>query len=123
MLVAPSEESKTDQPADPPVMEVVEEPAVLPTESRPPTTKSLALWWVVALGAVVAMGFVWTDHMLRATTTLGGSLVVAAVIRAVAPQDRAGGLVVRSRVFDVIVFLIFAVAILASGFTLDLRSR
>ncbi|WP_370894434.1 DUF3017 domain-containing protein [Janibacter sp. GXQ6167] len=119
-----SEDPQTDRPDEgPPVMEVVSEPAVVPTEVRPPTTKSLALWWPVALGAVIAMVFVWTDHMLRATATLGGSLLIAAIIRAIAPQDRAGGLVVRSRAFDVIVFVIFGVAILASGFTLDLRSR
>lgn len=112
-----------EHPAGEPEMEIVEEPAVLPTEVRPPTTKSLGLWWVVAVGAVVAMGFVWADHMLRATTALGGSLLIAAIIRTVAPQDRAGGLVVRSRVFDVIIFVVFAVAVLASGFTLDLRSR
>lgn len=92
--------------------------------ARPPVvTKRLSLWWVLAAGVLVALGFAATDHMLRATVAFAGSLAVAAAIRALAPDERAGGLVVRRRHMDVAMLLVLAVAVALVGFSLDLTAQ
>ena len=83
----------------------------------------LAAWWVLAAGLVATMIFVLTDHMLRATTTLGGALAVAAGLRLILASTRAGGLVVRSPWVDALTLLLLAAAVLGCGFTLDLTAR
>ncbi|MEI2777408.1 MAG: DUF3017 domain-containing protein [Tetrasphaera sp.] len=93
------------------------------SEPRPPAVGRLALWWLVA--AAFAAGVLWavTDHMLRATVTMGASLVLGAVLRLTLPARAAGGLVTRGRAFDVIFLVLLAAAVLAAGFALDLRAR
>jgi hypothetical protein len=92
--------------------------------ARPPVvTRRLALWWLLAAGVAGGLAFAWTDHMLRATAALAGSLALAAVARALAPTEVAGGLVVRSRWLDVAVLLTLAVTVGALGLSLDLRAQ
>ena len=74
---------------------------------------------MMALG----MLFLLTDHVLRATVTCGAALVVAAVLRVTIPGSRAGGIAVRGPVVDVITLVVLAVALLVSGFVLDLSAR
>lgn len=100
-----------------------ERPHRIPPSGQPPITKRLSAWWVLAFGVVLALVFVATDHMWRATGTLSGTLVLAAALRRLLPQESAGGLVVRRPWIDVASLLMFAVVVAALGFTLDLRVR
>lgn len=88
-----------------------------------PDVPPLVGWWVIAAGVVVGLLFVLTDHVLRATAVVGATLVLAAVLRAVLPPERAGGLVVRSRAIDVTTLVVLAVLVVVSGFTLDMTPR
>ena len=83
----------------------------------------LGAWWLVAAGLLAAMLFFLTDHVLRATTALGATLVLAAVLRLSLSRDRAGGIIVRGRVVDAVTLLLLAALVVASGFTLDLSPR
>ena len=94
-------------------------PAIRPPLDVPP----LAAGWVVAAGVAVAMLFVLTDHMLRATTTFGGTLALAALLRLTLSEDRIGGLAVRGRWVDAITLMVLSGAVLASGFAVDLAAR
>jgi hypothetical protein len=76
----------------------------------------------LAAGVVVALVFVATDHMWRATGTLALTLLGAAVLRVVLPVEGAGGLVVRRTAIDVAMLVLLAVAVALIGFNLDLTS-
>lgn len=84
--------------------------------------RPLAAWWVVAAGVLVGMGFLLTDHVLRATVACGGTLLLAAVLRVALPGSRAGGIAVRGPLVDVVTLVVLAVAILVVGFSLDLAA-
>ena len=90
-------------------------------EPRPPIVRGLRAWWLPVAGLMVALAFVATDHMLRAGAAFGGSMLLAAALRAFLPESLAGGLVVRQRWLDVAMLVIGGVAVLLSAFTLDLR--
>lgn len=90
-------------------------------EPRPPIVSALGLWWLLALGLVVGMAFIATDHMWRAGASVAASLWLAAWLRASFPEERAGGLVVRSRWLDVAMLVTAGVLVALSAFTLDLR--
>lgn len=91
---------------------------------RPPLdVPPLRAWWIVAAGVVVALLFVLTDHILRATVALSGTLFLAAVLRLALPPERAGGVVVRGPRTDVAVLVVLGGLVLLSGFTLDLTAR
>ena len=94
----------------------------LPPSGKPLITKRLAAWWALAAGEVVALVFVATDHMWRATGTLALTLLGAAVLRVVLPVEGAGGLVVRRTAIDVAMLVLLAVAVALIGFNLDLTS-
>lgn len=83
----------------------------------------LAAWWVIAAGIVVGLLFVLTDHVLRATAVIGATLVLAAVLRLALSPERAGGLIVRSRVLDALTLVVLATLVVVSGFTLDMTPR
>ncbi|UUZ44064.2 DUF3017 domain-containing protein [Janibacter limosus] len=86
-------------------------------------TRPLSAWWVIFAGPVVGLLFVLTDHMLRATVSLGGALLLAAVLRVALPGSGVGGIAVRGPVVDVVLLVLLGVAARVSGFTLDLAAR
>lgn len=92
-----------------------------PAEPRPPTTSRLASWWVLAVGLAVGLGFAATTHPLRATFAFSASCLAAAVLRAVQPPARAGGLVVRGRAFDVLTLVALGVVVLVVGRSMNLH--
>lgn len=99
--------------------EGTDEGATVPT--RPALdVRPLAAWWVIAVGVLVGMGFLLTDHVLRATVTCGATFILAAVLRIALPGSRAGGIAVRGPLVDVVTLVALAVAILVVGFSLDL---
>ncbi len=87
------------------------------------TIPRLGWWWVatpvLALG-IVAFGF---GHVRLAGFVLAGGLGIAAVIRAVLPTERSGGLVVRSRVVDVLTMGLLGLALAVITASLDLSPR
>lgn len=91
------------------------------TEPRPPIVSGLGLWWLPTMGLLVGLGFIATDHMLRAGASVAASLWLAAALRAFFPEDRAGGLVVRAAWFDVALLVLGGLVVAVSAFTLDLR--
>ncbi len=99
------------------------DPTAQPTPARPPeppVAGRLGLWWVLAAGLVVGLVLVATTHLLRATAAFGGTLLLAAVIRAVLPTGKVGAIAVRSKWLDVLILVLGAAAVTAAGFTLNL---
>ena len=90
-------------------------------EPRPPIVSALGLWWLPTVGLVLGLAFIATDHMLRAGASVAASLWLAAALRALFPEDRAGGLVVRAKWFDVGLLLLGGAVVALSAFTLDLQ--
>jgi len=78
---------------------------------------------MVALIVALGMLRVLTQHWRQGAVLIGGALLVAAVFRAVIPDDRIGLLAVRSRPVDVLCYSVLAtlmivVAVLISKPTL-----
>lgn len=98
-------------------------PVTARVEPRPPTTSRLATWWVLAIGLLIGLVFAAMTHPLRATFAFGGSCLVAAVLRGVLPTARAGGLVVRSRWFDVLTLAVLGVVVVVVGRSMNLHPQ
>jgi hypothetical protein len=73
----------------------------------------------VSVVLIVAFGFVYvlvaSGHWLRGVTVIAFGMVVASALRAVLPVSKAGLLVVRGRVFDVLCYL--SLGVLVFGFS------
>lgn len=81
----------------------------------------LGLWWLLPVGLAVALWLLLGGGLRTYGYAMAATLVVAAVVRLVTPKDRAGGLVVRSRVWDVVLLLALAAATLVLTANLVLR--
>jgi Protein of unknown function (DUF3017) len=70
--------------------------------------------------AIAAIGLlrVATANWREGAVLLGGSLLVAAVLRAVLPLDRAGMLAIRSRVIDVLSYRGLGLAVVLLALTI-----
>lgn len=86
----------------------------------PASAGRLRWWWVLSAGLAVALYLMGTTHLLRGTAMMGGTLVLAALIRLVLPSEAAGALAVRSKWLDVLLLVVAAAAVLVAGFTLNL---
>lgn len=76
-------------------------------------------WWPLALvlvGVVVALILVAMDAFRRGAVVLGASVLLAAFLRLLLPEDQAGWLAVRSRRVDVIVLGVLGLAITVFAF-------
>lgn len=82
----------------------------------------LGLWWVGVVGLGVAGVLLVAENLRAYGYAVGVTMAVLALLRAVLPDSRAGGLVVRERWVDVAVMALLGgtVAVLAS--TLRLTS-
>lgn len=99
-------------------LEVETELQVITPERRPPTTRSLGTWWLVVAALLGSLGVLALGHLRLAMIALAASLWLGAAVRAVLPEEAAGGLVVRSRVFDAAVLLVLGGAVLTVGLAL-----
>ena len=74
----------------------------------------------VSVLLIVAFGFVYvlvaSGHWLRGVTVIAFGMVVASGLRAALPASKAGLLVVRGRVFDVLCYL--TLGLLVFGFAI-----
>ncbi len=99
-------------------MGVETEPRVIEPEVRPPATLALGAWWVVVLAGATGLGLLALDRLRWAVVALAISLWLGAAIRVVVPERTAGGLVVRSRLFDVVALVVLGAAVLTAGLAL-----
>ena len=74
--------------------------------------RGLGPWWVVFVGVAVSLVLIADDHVLRGGVVLSLFLGLGAVLRALLPSSRAGGLAVRSRIFDTTALLTLSIACL-----------
>jgi hypothetical protein len=83
--------------------------ASIPGDDRPPIRGGwVGRQWpllLVLAGCLTAFATVALDHFRTGCLMFGGSVLFAALVRAVLPARRVGLLVVRSRAFDLLVLL------------------
>lgn len=100
-----------------------EEPADDPEAERRAATprQPLGLWWVGVAGLAVAGVLLVTENLRAYGYALGATMALLSLLRAVLPEARVGGLLVRDRWVDVAVMALLggAVAVLASTLRLE----
>jgi len=79
--------------------------------------------WLVAAALIAGLAVIGFGHVRWGGLTVAGTTFAAAVIRLVLPSSRAGGLVVRSRVADVVFLLVMAIMLFVIVIALDLRPQ
>jgi hypothetical protein len=76
-------------------------------------------WWplvIVLIGVATALILVALDAFRRGAVVLGASVLLAAFLRLLLPEDQAGWLAVRSRRVDVAVLGVLGLAITIVAF-------
>ena len=79
--------------------------------------------WLVAAALISGLAVIGFGSIRWGGFLFAGAVLAAALFRLVLPPDRAGGLVVRSRLADVLFLLGMAVGLLAIVFAIDLQPR
>lgn len=74
------------------------------------TGQTLGAWWLLPLGLAVALGVLLTGGLRSYGYALAATLAAAALVRLVLSKEHSGGLVVRSRAWDVISLLALSAA-------------
>ena len=79
---------------------------------------------MLAVLAVAVLGLlrVATANWREGSVLLGGSLLLAAVLRAVLPEDRAGLVAIRSKAVDVLSYVGLGVAVVLLAVTITRSS-
>lgn len=99
-------------------------PSAPPPRQRRPAnwgSQPLGLWWVLPVGLTAAVWVLFAGSVRTAGYTVAGTLTLAAVLRLLLPRGTVGGLLVRSRVWDVLVLLVMAAAVTVLSATLVIR--
>ena len=68
---------------------------------------------VVLAGLLAGLALVWVDRVRAGTTGMGAAVLLAALLRLVLPEPRAGMLAVRRRGIDAVVLAALGAAIVA----------
>lgn len=79
--------------------------------------------WLIAAALISGMALIGFGQVRPGGLVVAATLVAAAVLRLMLPRARAGGLVVRSRVSDVLFLLGMGLALFVIVIALDLRPR
>lgn len=87
------------------------------------TSARFGALWLVAAGLISALAAIGLGQVRWGGFILAGTVFGAALIRLALPSSRAGGLVVRSRLADVLFLLGMATALFVIVMALDLRPR
>jgi hypothetical protein len=87
------------------------------------TSAPFGALWLVAAALISGMALIGLGYVRPGGFVVAGTLVAAALLRLMLPRARAGGLVVRSRLSDVLFLLGMGLALLVIVFALDLRPR
>jgi hypothetical protein len=88
-----------------------------PRRGRDAVLGQLPFLLVMAIVAIAALR-IGMYHWRQGAALVGGALLVAALLRAVLPDDRAGLLAIRGRPVDVLSYAGLAVLILFVAFTI-----
>jgi Protein of unknown function (DUF3017) len=75
-------------------------------------TRGLGLWWIVLAGVAAALVLIALDHVVAGGVVMALTFGVGALLRALIPSRKVGGLVVRSRLFDTVTLLALGTACL-----------
>ena len=87
------------------------------------SSASFGALWLIAAALLSGMAVIGFGHVRSGGLVVAGALVGAALLRLMLPRARAGGLVVRSRVADVLFLLGMGLALFVIVIALDLRPR
>ena len=87
------------------------------------TSARFGALWLVAVALIAGLVVIGFGQVRWGGFILAGTVFGAALIRLVLPSSRAGGLVVRSRLVDVLFLLGMAAALFVIVIALDLRPR
>ena len=81
----------------------------------------LGLWWILPAGLTLALVVLFTGEVRGFGYVVAGTLVVAALARLALPRTAVGGLLVRSRAWDVATLLVLAAGVTVISATLLIR--
>jgi hypothetical protein len=81
----------------------------------------LGLWWLLPVGLALSLAVLLVVGLRPFGYTMAATVAVAAAVRLLAPGERAGGLIVRSRTWDVVLLLLLAVATATLAASLVIR--
>ena len=84
---------------------------------------SFGALWPVAVALILGMTLIGLNHVRQGGFVVAGTLVGAGLLRLMLPRARAGGLVVRSRVTDVLFLVGMGLTLFVIVTALDLRPR
>ncbi|MGB3827188.1 MAG: DUF3017 domain-containing protein [Ornithinimicrobium sp.] len=84
-------------------------------------TQPLGAWWVLPVGLLMSTVVLLSGGLRSFGYAMALTLAVAAVARLVTPAARAGGLIVRSRTWDVALLATLAVASAVLSLSLVIR--
>ncbi|HZY01505.1 MAG TPA: DUF3017 domain-containing protein [Dermatophilaceae bacterium] len=87
------------------------------------TSARFGALWLVAAGLISGLAVIAFGHVRWGGLMVAGVMFGAALIRLALPSGRAGGLVVRSRLADVLFLLGMAAALFVIVIALDLNPR
>lgn len=94
-----------------------------PPSRRPANwgSQPLGLWWILPVGLTLALVVLFAGHVRGFGYVVAGTLVVAALARLALPRSAVGGLLVRSRAWDVSTLLALAAGVAIISATLLIR--
>ncbi len=81
----------------------------------------LGAWWVLPVGLLVSTLVLISGGLRSFGYAMALTLAIAALVRLVTPAGRAGGLIVRSRAWDVGMLVVLSTACAALSFSLVIR--
>lgn len=102
---------------DEPVGDISPSASVVPI--RPPAKKSWFAQWPITLvlvGVLFSMGLIAADYFRRGCVVLSASVLLAAFLRLLLPDEDAGWLAVRSRKIDVLILGVLGIGLSVFAF-------
>jgi Protein of unknown function (DUF3017) len=87
------------------------------------TSAPFGALWLIAAALISGMALIGFGHVRPGGFVVAGTLVAGALLRLMLPRARAGGLVVRSRLVDVLCLLGMGLALFVIVIALDLTPR
>ena len=87
------------------------------------TSARFGALWLVVVALIAGLAVIGLGQVRWGGFLLAGAMFSAALIRLALPSSRAGGLVVRSRLADVLFLLGTSIALFVIVIALDLRPR
>lgn len=107
----------------------VSDPVIVPSAGERPGDRRpanwgnqpLGLWWVLPIGLTTAVVVLFNGGLRASGYLIAGTLALAGVLRLLLPRRMVGGLLVRSRAWDVLTLLALAAGVAVLTATLLIR--